>query len=135
MNKRIHKIASRVRRQCEIFSCKDECGGKDYFNNHDLSCMCAVASYTLAKALKKNGIVCKMVKGMFEDDHHCWVEIKNEIVDITATQFGIRNRVYFTNKSNECYKRKVIIRSPRQLRSWKNQAPDNSLANKILKIA
>ena len=75
----------------------------------DLTCACAVSSWTLWRLLKKQGVNANFISGRhigniylsYEKeidegravdishlgDGHCWVEVDNEIIDITATQF------------------------------------------------
>ncbi len=38
-----------------------------------------------------------------DDINHCWTEYKNYIIDITATQFHIKERVYICNKKDNKY--------------------------------
>ena len=135
-------IATKVRRQCEIFAQSSEAKGHDfhtYFDKSDLACMCAVASYTLAKALNDNGIRCKMVTGWFREwadyeEQHCWVETHNKIIDITATQFGIKKPVFIVSRHHEKYHRDKIVRDPNELAGWGNQKPNQKLTKIILKI-
>lgn len=53
--------------------------------DEDLGGMCAIASFTLCKALRKQ----KIDKVRFcASDRHCFVTVRDHIVDITASQFG-----------------------------------------------
>lgn len=71
----------------------------------DLMGACAISSYVLWKVLKKSGIESNFIQGDFEFEWnaHCWVEIENIIVDITATQFGYDRKVVFSDKSDVNY--------------------------------
>lgn len=102
MSKCIYKVAKNVREHIELTLCPS------YFGN-DLSCACAVSSWTLWRLLKKQGVNANFVSGRYIGyiylsyekeidegrdvdishlgDGHCWVEANNEIIDITATQF------------------------------------------------
>lgn len=65
----------------------------------DLETACAVASYRLAKALQEKGLPAVLVQGLFfrpQNDwglDHCWVEIAGQILDVTATQFNVKEKV------------------------------------------
>lgn len=54
-----------------------------YNVSSDLSCMCAIASAKLFKNLKKININSTLTLS----DYHCWIELKDIIIDITASQF------------------------------------------------
>lgn len=55
-------------------------------NPVSLECGCAIASYTLTKALHKVGQRATLVE-WGDGWGHCWVEHRDLIIDITATQF------------------------------------------------
>jgi len=107
--------------------------------------MCAVASYTLLLALKKHNIPSKLIYGKvrrLEDldtefgDDHCWIKIKNLIVDITATQFKHLNATLISikpSKSLPQYSQKKIIKSYKEI-EWENQSPSPSITKHILSI-
>lgn len=49
---------------------------------------CAVASYTLYRAMRRAGYDAVLVRGeSLVGDSHCWVEWMDYVIDITATQF------------------------------------------------
>ncbi len=56
---------------------------------YDLCGLCAISSVELFIALRKAGFRIQVVKA----DGHAYVTWKNYIIDITATQFGQKNRV------------------------------------------
>ena len=60
----------------------------------DLEGACASASYVLWKHLRKQGYDADFIMGSYHGFNHCWVEIEDRILDITATQFGVRKKVY-----------------------------------------
>ena len=76
--------------------------------NITLQGYCARASYELYHCLQLADRVGDFVLGTYEDKPHCWVEIGDEIVDLTATQFCIVDAVYITNVSNPKYKKQCI---------------------------
>lgn len=59
----------------------------------DLSGLCAIASGELHARLKRNGISSTIVLYEGIGYGHCFVEVENHVVDITATQFGEREKV------------------------------------------
>jgi len=135
---KVKDIAKRVRRKCELFSRSPEASKHDFYKTPDLVCMCAVASFALSKALNKSGIRNKVIKGYYgSEGHHCWVELKNGmIIDITATQFGIRQRVLIVSNDSLLF-HKYKDGKPvcyQDLNSWDNQAPKKRLTKKIIDI-
>jgi hypothetical protein len=133
--KSIIPIAVKVRKQCEKFACSDYAKNYDFHNEKDLSCMCAVASCVLAKTLRRKGIKCKVISGMFCDATHCWVEIGHKIVDITATQFKVVPKVYIVNKNDSRYEVMRTVTNYDYFHDWINQKPSRTLIRKILKTA
>ena len=97
----INQISVQVRKAMEkaSLSINDIVRG----DRETLECYCAIASETLKKVLKNNGIKSKMVVGYFSlkekmnndtESNHCWVEAGEWMIDITATQFhGISQKV------------------------------------------
>ena len=63
---------------------------------------CAIASYRLAQRLQALGYPAKFVKGKYDCYNHCWVELEDKILDITATQFAIDNPLHVTFV-DDCY--------------------------------
>lgn len=53
---------------------------------------CGLASYALVKLLRKRNIEASIFFNTKTD--HCWVEIAGHAIDITATQFGIPDKVH-----------------------------------------
>lgn len=81
--------------------------------NHNLSGACLMASYMLRHALAKHGISAQLVHGKCVGNYHWWLVINDHIVDITATQFGIKNKVFITPKTNTGY-----VQSKRQSKKF-----------------
>lgn len=139
MNK-ILSIAQDVRNKCEEFAKSNASKKYDFHNQDDLGCMCAVASFVLARALRRNRIKCNIVSGEFYDNgwpagNHCWVEVRNKIVDITATQFGDFPPVYVTSKKDEQYKDGSVRNSFLWFYDWNGQKPSPKVIKKILKTS
>src|SRR5574337_1068867 len=57
----------------------------------DLAGACALGSFILYEELKNLGLFPKFVLGTHHHccfGDHCWVELNNDIIDVTATQFN-----------------------------------------------
>ena len=129
----IKSIATQTRKKCENFAMSDAAIMYDFYNFRNLSCMCAIASFVLAKELNKHNIKAKMVEGTFEGEAHCWVEWKNWIIDITATQFDIEAPVYIVKKTDEKYKAKKVKQSYKDFRIWpREQKPSKTVCKMIM---
>lgn len=63
-----------------------------------------MASYALQHVLRRHGVDSTLMKGKYKGCYHWWLVIDNVIVDITATQFGIKDKVYITHKNSLRYK-------------------------------
>lgn len=91
-------LAKQVRNNLKSFICdKPSSFDSNFF------CACAVASYTLWKVLLSKGYSAKFVRGFYRGDNHCFVICNNQIIDITATQFDIREEVYITDSNDNRY--------------------------------
>jgi hypothetical protein len=144
--KLIRSIARRIRKRCEDFACSKESNGHDFHDNEDLSCMCAVASFALHEALKRRGIRSKVIKGCYylspksqkNDDMgtlgmtHCWLEVDDKIVDITATQFDVTPKVYIVSNRNQKYRVIQEVTDYDFLRDWGCQRPSPKLSKKLI---
>jgi phage gp46-like protein len=63
---------------------------------------CAIGSkilYNLAQEAKWTKVVA--VQGKYDEEDHCWVEYKGWILDVTATQFNIKHKVYVLKKNRD----------------------------------
>jgi hypothetical protein len=87
-------IAKKVRRACHKFAMSDDSMPYDFHDDPNLGCMCAIGSYVLYQELKDAGYSPELKIGTFNKfTTHCWVEIDDKIVDITATQFKEQKRI------------------------------------------
>lgn len=94
--KKVLDIAKKVRKAYIKYNHKYA-----YFDDK-LGGACGEASTLLYFLLKNNGFNPKFRHGIFDptrsfghDNSHCWIELDNTwIVDVTATQFGVKNAVY-----------------------------------------
>jgi len=123
MHPRLKKMAGIVRDEiAEHFS-----GNVD----DDLSTYCAISSYVLMKIGYSFGYKFRLAEGVAfelgwhpteEDINHCWLEIGDDIVDITATQFGRKEKVYIVRGTNESYKKfKSDEDALKSLRKWPSE--------------
>lgn len=125
MNERqiIRRLARRVRTYLRAFR---ETVGVFY---EDMAGACAIGSMILYRILRSIGLPAKFVVGWWargcHRSPHAWLELDGEIIDVTATQFGYRTAVLFTDAEDECYER--WRRGPaaiRQVNTWtKGQSP------------
>ena len=128
MNKSYQKkmdIAQRLR-ETAVKNYKRVCPDGD----DDLACMCAIVSYSLAKAFKKVGFKAKVIEGTFYNNSHCWVVSGNKRWDLTATQFRRSNtpypEIFITNLSEKkgIYSKGIVKKS---FRDWPtSQRPTKS---------
>lgn len=91
------QVAKRTRKACESYAKETNIFAED------LNSMCAIASAYLMKRLSCARIRAEFVIGTYDGSDHCWVEHKDKIIDITATQFGILQAVFVTSKYNKDY--------------------------------
>lgn len=133
--KRLLEIAKKARRLTERFQKKNPEIGSE-----DLECYCAIGSKILYELAKKEGYRVSFVEGNFSNNkytawdrdipNHCWVEYKKVILDITATQFGIQEKVYIVEREND--KRYKVISTGRKAFSGMKEWPQeqNPLCHK-----
>lgn len=113
---------------------------------------CAIVSTTLQEIFRKLGITATLVLSIDDDDNegHCWVEVDEYVIDISATQFG-GNRVEVFKFGKNPARIKTNAYSWRDRRensvalldlnmdTWYNQSPDfeaktiNKVINRVLR--
>lgn len=118
--KEVHKLALSVRRAYFKFIrenpyFEDPDIQIDYYDD-DLGGACNSASKALVLLMRKNGYRPQFILGeffsrlekpgevVFFGDSHCWVEWHNLIIDVTATQFGIKKAVFVTDAHDPRYR-------------------------------
>lgn len=69
---------------------------KDELDASDMCGFCAVSSYIVFLYLSKRGFKPKFMLA----DCHCWIEVDNHFVDLTATQFGFEEEILIKNKKD-----------------------------------
>jgi hypothetical protein len=101
IKKKVIRVARTVRRRAE-----KEAAALGWMRS-DLGGWCSVVSYAFIQALKKENVNATLVSGWYQDGlggaGHFWVELEDQIIDLTATQFGQRHKVYVTDKYNSKY--------------------------------
>ncbi len=88
------KIAYRVRREFVRTHYDDTLEG-----------FCHYVSLTITREAKKVGIKPRLIFGTFNRWAHTWLEYNGKIIDATATQFGIRNKVLVTDVGDGRYEK------------------------------
>lgn len=54
--------------------------------------LCAIASHKLFKNLQKRNVAAKIVVGdLLGGGSHCWLEVSEQVFDITSRQFNLRS--------------------------------------------
>jgi hypothetical protein len=103
------EIAKSVRERFEnsIIRSYDGLFELDPEDKQELGGRCHLASRVLYKEARKSGLKVKMCTGWFENDFsaggHCWIEFEGKIIDITATQFGIKDKIFITDVNDSRY--------------------------------
>ena len=98
LGKKMIAIATTARQLTERFA-KEHSGIGDRWN---LECYCAIGSKILKLLEEKYGYDVTFVQGQYGSDfittpgylNHCWTEYNSRIIDVTATQFGIKEKVH-----------------------------------------
>jgi hypothetical protein len=77
---KVIKIAKKIRLAAE----------KNPLNGDTLDCMCAICSYNILRLCEKQGITGVSVR---VGSCHAFVMYRDYIIDVTATQFGVRKKI------------------------------------------
>lgn len=77
----------------------------EYPSCSTLEGFCGLASYRLLKMANYNKLYPTMCYGLYDSICHAWIEYCGYIVDLTATQFGIWERIYVIEKPSKKYKK------------------------------
>lgn len=107
----IMRVAQAIRDSAEVLY---EEGKRGFCWNRELGGGCGDCSIVLWEMLGDD--ICHLISGTyhrpsettlpFSGDSHCWVElVTGEIVDLTATQFGIDQRVFVVSSSEPAFLR------------------------------
>ena len=130
MDKTLIKIAKAARKEMEAFAPEVDIMG----DVETLACYCAISSYFLRYLARQFGYHLTLVEGAaFNDDeddsykrvNHCWAVYRGMVIDITATQFDVIEKVYITPVGSPDYY--VIRRSTEESfdtdGGWFEQSP------------
>lgn len=139
--KKLQEIAAHIRRNCELYA--KHCAGYDApYRRGGLKGMCALASSALLLALEHKGIFGTLAGGRFchnkktRGEAHYWVEVGNYIVDITATQFGVKEKVVITSSPDPRY---FLMDDDVEVRHfdgwWADQRPTAKKIERILDMS
>ena len=105
--KDILNVAREARELCEILS-------RRHFLNRSkkitLAGYCLLASDLLYHRLKNKSFKPKFMVGENYYKGHCWIEIDDYVLDITATQFGCKTKILLIKKENYLYGKYKDIR-------------------------
>lgn len=124
----ILKIAEQSRNEVELFASRVE-DGPDAGCPEGLDCFCAIATDLFVKVSRELGFNLDFVEGFFGDrdpfPNHCWAHYQGKIIDLTATQFGKKEKVYVVNVDNDEYRYTAWNEEAYEaLRQWpKDQSP------------
>lgn len=135
-------IAKAVRKEMVSFA-KAE-GSKICYEPRELDCLCAIASDFLVKVAEQFGFEVYLTEGIaFENisrDHplteqgnHMWVEWREFIIDITATQFGVREHVYMIGARSTTKYHAVLFGAEAE-KSLRNRWPREQRPTAFLKV-
>ncbi len=100
----LSEVAMTVRQNCERLAENDY--EVQEFTDLELGGMCAVASFALYQSFRSFNLNPTLIEGRYDEstllrarycELHCWVVVKNDIYDITASQFGVVDKVHITN--------------------------------------
>ncbi len=139
MNRKIISTAKKIRKQVQKWVV-----GNDGCDPVDLWGACALSSYTFYRALRILGYKSDLICAVTGSEGHCWVELENKTIDLTATQFDnslpdvyiIDSKDYreqeiprFFKYSRDEYNSKVFcgfltnISALREIKRWGDQNP------------
>ncbi len=140
ISKKLFTIAEKARLATEKFA-----NQRSYIGSPTtLMCYCAIGSKILQLMAKKADYKVTFIQGVYatyrkdveytEDNiNHCWIEYKNAVIDITATQFGFQQDV-FVRTLTEATTHIPVLRHDTFAASWGEQNPKNhmELINKLV---
>ena len=126
LSKKIVKIAFAARKLTEEFAKKHPTIG----NEKTLQGYCAIGSKILLLLAKKYKFEVTFIQGQYGKHYydnpyylnHCWIEYNSRIIDITATQFNIKDSVYIVEKNHNYYH--PVYTHDRMIGDWRNQNPN-----------
>ena len=151
----LRESAEKIRSACEKFARSEQASGLEFYQDETLPCMCAIASFALQKYLTGKGFTSTTYVGdyfqynkqgksnmhglplgyWYGGEIHCWVECGQLIVDITATQFDVEDKIVITEDRSRYYSLRKL-KTIHGLKSWTcDQKPYAKIVRAILKLA
>jgi len=111
---------------------------------HGMAGYCGIGSLLLHKAASSVNIKTDFILGTFKTSKeskklsgHCWVEFENNIIDVTASQFGMESRVYVSTLEDDRYR--FIIKNDLAIvsieSSWPNEQKLSTYAKDLILIS
>jgi len=100
----IKTISRKVRAAVEEWA--HECSAKIDIDLDNMRGACAVGSAMLHEIFWKHGIESTLHRGTYTVPNgkrwspHCWVEVDDVLIDITATQFDLKKKIIFIKKDD-----------------------------------
>lgn len=108
MIREIEKDLPILRQAIQLFVNSNSSITLDCHGENDLSCSCAIASRTVVFFLRRLGIYANVAYGTFDefgifakkkpdpliDTNHSWTEFGDYIIDLTASQFNVKNKKF-----------------------------------------
>lgn len=76
--------------------------------NFGLCGFCGIGSQHLYNMALQNGIKTSLIMGKYDGASHCWLQYRKYYVDITATQFGVEEKVHIVGVSNDLYEKNMV---------------------------
>lgn len=125
LDPKIKRLAKGVRKACEKLAFSKQALPFDFYREKDLTCMCAVASKFLFDCLKDNSFKPILVAGHWNkldgdlETNHCWIEVDNHLIDLTATQINIKEKVVILplQKTKRAYTLKNKMRTLKEIKN------------------
>jgi hypothetical protein len=130
MQTEVYKIARTVRRELR--------GLIKYHKNYfypDYTCACAVSSWVLFKTLKELGYKPKFAVGTYSGCQHAFVTLSGNVIDITASQFGLKPVTIAPLRNSKWRVWTVGNEAKLQLQSWPPEQNPFWWGNNLQKIS
>ena len=102
---KIFEVLPKFRQAVKSFTNSHLSANLDCHKRKDLKCSCAISSHAMGTLLEKMGYSPTIVFGVYDENdtkptdwidiNHCWIELGDHIIDVTATQFGVEEEILF----------------------------------------
>lgn len=130
MDADIVRLATVARKEISRFAQRTDLHS---YNSTDLACLCGISSWFITRLGNRfdHDINCAM--GFFKDNGHCWNVYGLEIIDITATQFGVKDKVHVTRYDDPRYKRRIWCYTEDAFADWPEEQMPQSFDRELQK--